>query len=307
MGLEIPSPTSLVTLASRAFASLTAVRVLEGRRRVRVVSTVKVTLGRYSRGRRRLTITVDKKAALGADYRLQGMRGRRPGKMLPYRLTVAAAKRKTPRRGGNSRPGTGANSRPGTGANAPATMPAGSGFDAMYLGGSGESFSKSYRSLAPLGRLYVFGASVMVSGKRRSILNVLRHMLRMPKWKPIGLMDDNRGVHGVNVGHLWDEIAKLRRMLDEIVELTSQGKLQPIVDRTFPFTEASEAHAYIQDRRRLGERKAAALRSTGADWVITTNPGCTLQLEAHLGKPEDPQVQSFPRFLASRLAPSLHE
>ena len=58
---------------------------------------------------------------------------------------------------------------------------------------------------------------------------------------------------------------------------------------------------------RLGERKAAALRSTGADWVITTNPGCTLQLEAHLGKPEDPRVQSLPRFLASRLAPSLHQ
>ena len=129
----------------------------------------------------------------------------------------------------------------------------GRGVDIALDAVGGESFSKSYRSLAPLGRLYVFGASVMASGKRRSILNVLRHMLRMPKWRPLGLMDDNRGVHGVNVGHLWEEIAKLRRMLDEIVELTGQGKLQPVVDRTFPFDAASEAHAYIQERRNFGK------------------------------------------------------
>ena len=53
---------------------------------------------------------------------------------------------------------------------------------------------------------------------------------------------------------------------------------------------------------RLGERKAATLRSAGSTLVITANPGCTLQLQAHLEKPQDPQVVSLPQFLASRLA-----
>ena len=66
-------------------------------------------------------------------------------------------------------------------------------------------------------------------------------------------MDKNHGVVGVNLGHLWNETSKLRAMLGEIVELTESGTLTPVVDRTFSFDEAAEAHEYIQDRRNFGK------------------------------------------------------
>jgi len=52
---------------------------------------------------------------------------------------------------------------------------------------------------------------------------------------------------------------------------------------------------------RLGRRKAAALVATGARWVVTANPGCAIQLQAHLPR-RGPTVVSLARFLADRLA-----
>lgn len=117
----------------------------------------------------------------------------------------------------------------------------------------GDSFRKSYRSLAPMGRLCLFGASSVAPGKKRNILFAMRKVMAMPKFKPIDLMNENRGVFGVNMGHLWDEAALLQAMLVDIVKLVESGVFSPVVDKTFPFGQASDAHQYIQDRKNFGK------------------------------------------------------
>jgi glycolate oxidase iron-sulfur subunit len=52
---------------------------------------------------------------------------------------------------------------------------------------------------------------------------------------------------------------------------------------------------------RLGARKAAVLRRGGAARVVTANPGCAIQLRAHLAREGDPEVTTLARYLASRL------
>jgi NADPH:quinone reductase-like Zn-dependent oxidoreductase len=37
------------------------------------------------------------------------------------------------------------------------------------------------------------------------------------------------------------------------MQLLGEGVLDPVVDRTFPLTEAARAHHYIQDRKNLGK------------------------------------------------------
>jgi NADPH:quinone reductase-like Zn-dependent oxidoreductase len=117
----------------------------------------------------------------------------------------------------------------------------------------GESFAKSYRVLRPMGRLFVFGVSSFAPGKTRSLLSAIGGLLKMPKFKPVALMDDNRGVFGVNLGHLWDELDRLRPMLDAIRDRVEAGDFTPVVDETFSFTDAGKAHEYIQDRRNFGK------------------------------------------------------
>lgn len=129
----------------------------------------------------------------------------------------------------------------------------GKGVDLVLDAVGGKSFEKSYRCLAPLGRLFVFGVSSFAPTSKRSIIAAIRGLFQMPKFKPIALMERNRGVFGVNVGHLWEELEKLRQMFLEILVLVEQGVFDPVVDQTFSFTQAPEAHAYIQSHKNFGK------------------------------------------------------
>jgi NADPH:quinone reductase-like Zn-dependent oxidoreductase len=117
----------------------------------------------------------------------------------------------------------------------------------------GKSFSDSYRLLAPLGRLIVYGVSSLASGEQRNWLHALVTMLRMPKFGPLSLMNQNRGVFGLNLGHLWREHAQLADAMRAILREVAAGRLQPIVARTFPLEHAADAHRFMQSRSNIGK------------------------------------------------------
>jgi len=119
----------------------------------------------------------------------------------------------------------------------------------------GDSFKKGYRVLAPTGRLGMFGMSAAATGKTRSLLSALRAVASMPwfQFTPVSLMNENKGVFGVNVGHLWNEIPRVRSWLDALVDLYREGVARPVIDKSFPFDRAAEAHHYIQDRKNTGK------------------------------------------------------
>ncbi len=118
----------------------------------------------------------------------------------------------------------------------------------------GKSWKQGYKILAPTGRMCCFGYSAMTSGRKtRSILKVVKELATLPSFGPLGLMDKNRGVFGVNMGHLWNEVELLASELRDILAQYVAGKLKPIVDRSFPFAEAAAAHEFIQDRKTLGK------------------------------------------------------
>lgn len=119
----------------------------------------------------------------------------------------------------------------------------------------GDSFKKGFRILAPTGRLGMFGMSSAAVGKERNILAALRTVASMPwfQFNPPALLNENKGVFGVNLGHLWGEIPRIRRWGDRLLDLWKAGVVQPRVDKVFPFAEAAAAHHYVQDRRNIGK------------------------------------------------------
>jgi NADPH:quinone reductase-like Zn-dependent oxidoreductase len=129
----------------------------------------------------------------------------------------------------------------------------GRGVDIALDAVGGASFKKSYRSLAPLGRLFLFGASSAAPGERRQVWSAVKALLSMPRFRSVPLMNDNRGVFGINLGHLWGEVDRLRAMLGEVVDLCGRGVLSPVVDGSFPFAEAARAHARLQSRQSFGK------------------------------------------------------
>jgi NADPH:quinone reductase-like Zn-dependent oxidoreductase len=128
----------------------------------------------------------------------------------------------------------------------------GRGVDVILDPLGGSSFGASYRMLAPLGRLIMFGMSSM-SGERRNAWRVLQSWWAMKSFAPLSLINRNRGVFGLNVGHLWDERRYLLPLMDLIMSELSAGRLSPVVARTFPLEQAGDAHRFIQNRSNIGK------------------------------------------------------
>jgi len=119
----------------------------------------------------------------------------------------------------------------------------------------GESWKKGYRVLARTGRLGVFGVSSAASGKERSILGMLTMLATTPwvQFNPLSLMNANKGVFGVNLGHMWGEVDRIRQWGEQLLQLWAQGAIKPRIAHTFRFAEAPQAHHYIQDRSNIGK------------------------------------------------------
>ena len=117
----------------------------------------------------------------------------------------------------------------------------------------GKSFHTSYRLLAPLGRLVIFGVSAVAHGERRSWWRAARAILQMPSFKPLSLINHNRGVFGLNLAHLWKEHAQLGSAMQMLLQEVDAGRLQPVVAKTFPLERAADAHRYLQSRSNIGK------------------------------------------------------
>ncbi len=129
----------------------------------------------------------------------------------------------------------------------------GRGVDIALDAVGGASIARSYRCLASLGRLFVFGASSFARGRRRRMISVLAGLLRTPRFNPLRMMGQNRGVFGVNVGHLWSRADELAVGMKEILDLAASGQVAPVIGATFPFAEAARAHEHIHDRKNFGK------------------------------------------------------
>ena len=117
----------------------------------------------------------------------------------------------------------------------------------------GKHWLKNYRLLQPTGRVVHFGASSMAPDKTRSLAAILRALISLPIYTPISLINANKGVLGVNVGHLWEYVEMQREWMAQIVEWYDEALFRPHVDRTFSFAQAAAAHDYIQDRKNKGK------------------------------------------------------
>ncbi len=117
----------------------------------------------------------------------------------------------------------------------------------------GAHWRKSYKALRASGRLGMSGISTASSANSNSKLGLLKMVLQMPWYNPVGLMNGNKGVFGVNLGHLWREEEKVLGWMKALIAAVEEGWIRPHVDRIFPFAQAGEAHAYMEERKNIGK------------------------------------------------------
>lgn len=132
-------------------------------------------------------------------------------------------------------------------------LTAGRGVDVALDPIGGRSFRDSYRMLAPLGRLVIFGLSAAATGERRHVWGAFRAWMTTASFNPMSMIHSNRGVFGLNLGHLWEERRQIAPLMEMLIGELTAGRLQPIVAKTFPLERAADAHRFIQSRQNIGK------------------------------------------------------
>ena len=133
----------------------------------------------------------------------------------------------------------------------------GEGLDVIMDAIGPSSFRKDYEILRSGGRLIMYGLSEVQTGEKRDIPAVLRGLARMPLatmpwWKSLGVMNENKGVFGLNMLKWWDDEG-LDRALEPLQAGLDAGAYVPVVAEAFPFDRAADAHRFIAERRNVGK------------------------------------------------------
>ena len=135
---------------------------------------------------------------------------------------------------------------------------AGEGIDVAFDALGPTSFRKDYRLLRPGGRLIMYGLSEATNEKGRDLVATLRSLAAMPLatmpwWKSLSMMNENKGVFGLNMLSWWDREQSIDRMIEPLLADLEDGRLQPVVAEAFPFERAGDAHRCIGERRNIGK------------------------------------------------------
>jgi NADPH:quinone reductase-like Zn-dependent oxidoreductase len=134
----------------------------------------------------------------------------------------------------------------------------GEGVDVIFDALGPTSFRKDYRILRPGGRLIMYGASEVQTGEKRNLVSAARSVMKtplatMPWWKSLGVLNENKGVFGLNMLSWWDQEGSLDRVLQPILPQLEKGDLRPVVAEAFEFDRAPDAHRFIAERRNIGK------------------------------------------------------
>lgn len=128
-------------------------------------------------------------------------------------------------------------------------------FDLILDPIGGASWAKGLNLLRIGGRLICFGFSSNATRNTRSAWSAVRNLSAVPwtRINPISMMNENKGVMGVNMGRMWDESERVSGWLRELLALWEQGIFRTHVHATVPFSSAAEAHRILHDRENFGK------------------------------------------------------
>jgi NADPH:quinone reductase-like Zn-dependent oxidoreductase len=134
----------------------------------------------------------------------------------------------------------------------------GEGVDLVIDALGPTSFRKDYRLLRSGGRLVMYGLSEVTKESGRDIPAALKSLAKMPWatipwWKSLALMNENKGVFGLNMLKWWEREGSLDRATEPLMADLEAGRLEPVVAEAFPFERAGEAHEFIAQRRNVGK------------------------------------------------------
>jgi len=129
------------------------------------------------------------------------------------------------------------------------------GYDIILDANGIATLRQSYRHLAPVGKLVVYGFHSMLRTRDGvpAKLGLAIDYLRTPRFSPFDLTTRNRSVLGFNLSFLFDRKAILETGMHQLLQWLQQGKLDPPVVTTYPFAAVADAHRALESGQTVGK------------------------------------------------------
>jgi NADPH:quinone reductase-like Zn-dependent oxidoreductase len=127
------------------------------------------------------------------------------------------------------------------------------GVDAILEPRGGRGLRESLHLLRPTGRVVLYGVSEIATGRRRNLIHAARAVLPLLRLDPLRLVQENKGVFGLNVLELWHRDDLFAAALEDLLRGVREGRLRTVLDRAFPLERAADAHRYLHERRNVGK------------------------------------------------------
>lgn len=122
----------------------------------------------------------------------------------------------------------------------------------------GTTLRKGYDCLKPGGMaVTIGGAGLVPSGDGffdlMGWIDSAMDLISGGVYHPFSMIEDNKGLAGVQILLLWEQLDHMAKIMDEILTLYQEGVCIPHIDQIFPLEQAGLAHEYIESRKSKGK------------------------------------------------------
>lgn len=125
------------------------------------------------------------------------------------------------------------------------------GLDFILDSIGGDYLRDGLKLLRANGRLITMG---FASFAGKSKIAIMLKMLRKFMINPINLLGHSTGVYGVYLAKIMKERPDLcSQAFDRIIAQLNEGSIRPVIDSTFPLSDAGKAHERIESRKSIGK------------------------------------------------------
>lgn len=129
------------------------------------------------------------------------------------------------------------------------------GFDLVLDGNGPSTLKQSYAHLAPVGKLVTYGFHSMFS-KRGGFPNYLRlawQLLKVPRFNPLNLVNDNKSIVAFNVSYLMDRIDLVHEGMGDLLAWVESKKIRAPEVQQFDFERVADAQRAIESGTTTGK------------------------------------------------------
>jgi NADPH:quinone reductase-like Zn-dependent oxidoreductase len=129
------------------------------------------------------------------------------------------------------------------------------GFDLVFDANGPETLQASYAALRPTGKLIVYGFHSLLpkKGGRIKLLKAGVGLLKMPKFDPMKMTTENKGVVAFNLSFLFARVDLLQPAMLQLLQWLREGKIIAPKVTAFTLADVAKAHAELESGQSVGK------------------------------------------------------